>query len=353
MAHKSTVSSENPALAQPKATTKTQAKAQAKATNLAKMRAVVIARSQRVEICEAPIPEPSAHEVRVRIEGCGVSESNMTVWEGRSWFNYPRDAGAPGREAWGVIDAVGREVKSLSPGDRVAILSYHSFAEYDLARADDVAQLPDSLNGKPFPGAALAGAMNVFRRAEIRPGQNVAIIGIGFLGALLTQLVTRAGARVIAISRRPYALEVARGAGAVVTIPMNNHRRIIEEVVELTSSECCDRVIEVIGEQWPLDLAAELTRERGRLIIAGYHQDGPRQVNMQLWNWRGLEVINAHERDPRVCVAGMREAVEAVAQGRLKLDPLYTHNFELDRIDQAMKMMRSRPEGFLKALVTI
>jgi len=320
---------------------------------LGKMRAAVITRSQRVEICEATAPEPSAHEVRVRIEGCGVSESNMAVWEGRNWFNYPRDAGGPGCEAWGSVEVVGREVKNLSPGDRVTMLSYHAFAEYDLARAEEVALLPDSLAGKPFPGAALACAMNVFRRAEVRTGQNVAIIGIGFLGALLTQLAAHAGARVIAISRRPYALEVARGAGAVVTIPMNNHRRIIEEVVELTSSECCDRVIEVIGEQWPLDLAAELTRERGRLIIAGYHQDGPRQVNMQLWNWRGLEVINAHERDPRVCVAGMREAVEAVAQGRLKLDPLYTHNFELDRIDQAMKMMRSRPEGFLKALVTI
>jgi threonine dehydrogenase-like Zn-dependent dehydrogenase len=337
MAHKSSVSTAKPAFS----------------PTIAKMRAAVIAGSQRLEICETPIPEPSAHEVRVRIEGCGVSESNMTVWEGRSWFNYPRDAGVPGREAWGIVDAVGREVKNLAPGDRVTMLSYHAFAEYDLARADEVEPLPDSLSGKPFPGAALACAMNVFRRAEVRPGQNVAIIGIGFLGALLTQLVSRAGARVIAISRRSYALEVARGAGAAVTVLMTNHRRIIEEVVELTSSEGCDRVIEVIGEQGPLDLAAELARERGRLVIAGYHQDGPRQVNMQLWNWRGLDVINAHERDPRFCVAGMREAVVAVAQGRLNPEPLYTHNFTLEQIDQAMKMMRGRPDGFLKALVTI
>ncbi|HKQ75677.1 MAG TPA: zinc-binding dehydrogenase [Blastocatellia bacterium] len=323
------------------------------APTIAKMRAAVIAGSQRVEICEAAIPEPSAHEVRVRIEGCGVSESNMTVWEGRSWFNYPRAAGVPGREAWGVVDAVGREVKKLAAGDRVTMLSYHAFAEYDLARADEVALLPDSLNGKAFPGPALASAMNVFRRAEVRPDQTVAIIGIGFLGALLTQLASGAGARVIAISPGSDALEVARWAGAAVTIPMSNHRRIIEEVVELTSTEGCDRVIEVIGEQWPLDLAAELARERGRLVIAGYHQDGPRQVNLQLWNWRGLDVINAHERDPRVCVAEMREAVGAVAQGRLNPEPLYTHNFELERIDQAMKMMRCRPDGFLKALVTI
>lgn len=317
------------------------------------MRAAVIAGAQKTEIAEAVIPEPSAHEVRVRIEGCGVSLSNIPLWEGRNWFNYPRDAGAPGREAWGWVDAVGSEVKDLSPGDRVTMLSYHAFAEYDLARAVEVAPLPRSLMEKPFPGEALAGAMNVFRLAGVAPGENVAIVGVGFLGALLTQLAARAGANVIAISRRTFALDVARWMGAAETIAMDDHRRVIEEVAELTRGGCCDLVIEATGEQWPLDLAAELTRERGRLVIAGYHQGGPRQVNMQLWNWRGLDIINAHERDPRVYVAGMREAVDAVARGRLDPAPLYTHIFRLDQIDQAMKMARSRPDGFLKALITI
>src|SRR5262250_933055 len=140
----------------------------------AKMLAAVITGSQKTETAEAAIPEPSAHEVRVKVEGCGVSASNIPLWEGRNRFNYPRDAGAPGREAWGRIDAVGREVKDLSPGDRVTMLSYHSFAEYDLARANEVAPLPHSLMGKPFPGEALAGAMNVFRRAGVAPNENVA-----------------------------------------------------------------------------------------------------------------------------------------------------------------------------------
>jgi threonine dehydrogenase-like Zn-dependent dehydrogenase len=317
------------------------------------MRAAVIAGSQKTEIAEAAIPEPSAHEVRVKIEGCGVSLSNIPLWEGRNWFNYPRDAGAPGREAWGRVDAVGGEVRNVSPGDRVTMLSYHAFAEYDLARADEVAPLPRSLMGRPFPGEALASAMNVFRRAQAEPGEDVAIIGVGFLGALLTQLAARAGARVIAISRRAFALDVARVMGAAETIALDGHRRVIEEVVELTQGRGCDLVIEATGEQQPLDLAAELTCERGRLAIAGYHQGGPRQVNMQLWNWRGLDVINAHERDPRVYVAGMREAIDAVAHGRLDPAPLYTHVFSLDQIDQAMKVTRSRPDGFLKALITI
>jgi threonine dehydrogenase-like Zn-dependent dehydrogenase len=317
------------------------------------MRAAVIAGARKTEIVEAAIPEPSAHEVRVKIEGCGVGLSNIPLWEGRNWFNYPRDAGAPGREAWGLVDAIGSEVKELSPGDRVTMLSYHAFAEYDLARAREVVPLPRSLTGKPFPGEALASAMNVIRRAGIAPGENVAIVGIGFLGALLTQLAARAGARVIAISRRPFALDVARGMGAAETIAMYDHRRVIEEVVELTQGGCCDLVIEATGEQRPLDLATELTRERGRLVIAGYHQGGPRQVNMQLWNWRGLDVINTHERDPHIYVAGMLEAVDAVARGCLDPTPLYTNIFRLDQIDQAMKMARNRPDGFLKALITM
>jgi len=317
------------------------------------MLAAVIAGSQKTEIVEAAIPEPSAHEVRVKVEGCGVSLSNIPLWEGRNWFNYPRDAGAPGREAWGRIDAVGSEVRNLSPGDRVTMLSYHAFAEYDLARVDEVAPLPRSLMGKPFPGEALASAMNVFRRAQAAPGEIVAIVGVGFLGALLTQLAARAGARVIALSRRTFALDVAREMGAAETIALDDHRRAIEEVAEMTQGRCCDLVIEATGEQQPLDLAAELTRERGRLVISGYHQGGPRNVNLRLWNWRGLDVINAHERDPRVYVAGMREAVAAVAHGRLDPAPLYTNVFSLDQIDQAMKVARSRPDGFLKALITI
>ena len=317
------------------------------------MLAAVIVGSQKTEIAEATIPEPSAHEVRVKVEGCGVSSSNIPLWEGRNWFNYPRDAGAPGREAWGRIDAVGSEVKNLSPGDRVTMLSYHAFAEYDLARADEVAPLPRSLMGKPFPGEALACAMNVFRRAAPAHGENVAVVGVGFLGALLTQLAARAGARVIAVSRRGFALDVAREMGAAETIAMDDYRRVIEEVVDLTQGRCCDLVVEATGEQQPLDIAAELTRERGRLVIAGYHQDGPRKVNLRIWNWRGLDVINAHERNPRVYVAGMREAVDAVANGRLDPAPLYTHVFSLNQINQAMKVARSRPDGFLKALITI
>lgn len=315
------------------------------------MRAVVVTGPGRIEIRELPLPQPGPGQVRIRLEGCGVCASNLTPWEGPDWMQFPTDPGSLGHEGWGVIDAVGPEVQGLAEGDRVAALSYNSYATHDIAAADAVAKLPPELAAVPFPGEPLGCAFNIFERADIRAGQTVAIVGIGFLGALLTRLATDAGARVIAISRREWSLEVARTMGAAETVPMHDHHAIIDRVKALTDGAMCERVIEAVGKQWPLDLAGELTGERGKLVVAGYHQDGPRQVNMWLWNWRGIDVINAHERDPKAYVSGIRRAADAIAAGRLDPSSLYTHRYPLDRLDEALNATRDRPDGFLKALI--
>jgi threonine dehydrogenase-like Zn-dependent dehydrogenase len=317
----------------------------------ATMRAGVIAGPRRARVAREPIPVPGPGGVRVRLEGCGVCGSTLPLWEGRPWFDYPVPSGAPGHEGWGVVDAVGPGVAGVTPGGRVAMLSFRAFAEYDVAAADSVLPLPASLDGRPFPGEALGCAVNVIRRAAIEPGDTVVVVGIGFLGAVVTRLAKRGRARVLAVSRRAFALEVARALGADETFPLSDHDTIVREVEARTGGAGADRVIEAVGLQRTLDLAGRLTRVRGRLVVAGYHQDGPRQVDMQLWNWRGIDVVNAHERDPAIVLDGIRGAAQAVADGTLDPMPLYTHRFELDRLDQALEAMRRRPDGFLKALV--
>jgi threonine dehydrogenase-like Zn-dependent dehydrogenase len=297
-------------------------------------------------------PQPGPGQVLLQLEGSGVCASSIPVWEGRSWFEYPQPAGAPGHEGWGRVVGVGEGVRGVEIGARVAAVSYRAHAEYDVAQAEAIVRLPPELDGIAVPGEPLGCAMNIFRRSAIEPGQSVAIIGVGFLGALLTRLASNAGARVIAISRRPFALELARAFGAAETIPMDDHTRIIEDVRRLTAGRWCERVIEAVGLQWPLDLAGEITAVRGRLVIAGYHQDGPRQVNVQLWNWRGIDVCNAHERDPLVYAEGIKAAVELIRTGELDPTPLYTHRFGLDELGKALELTRTRPDGFVKALVT-
>ena len=242
------------------------------------MRAAVLEGPQRFSVAEVPLPEPGPGEVLIRLEGCGVCASNVEPWEGQPWSTWPGAPGGMGHEGWGRITALGEGVEGLSVGDRVTALTERSYAEYDVARADMVVPLPASLDEMPVPGEPVACAMNIFARSDVRPGQTVVIVGIGFLGAILTRLATDAGARVIAISRRAESLALARRFGAAETVAMDDHWAIIERVRALTGEALCERVIEAVGKQWPLDLAGELVREGGRLVIAGYHQDGPRQV---------------------------------------------------------------------------
>ncbi|HSK02553.1 MAG TPA: zinc-binding dehydrogenase [Kofleriaceae bacterium] len=318
----------------------------------ARMRAAVLTAPRELELREVDTPAPTGDQVLIRVEGCGVCGSNLPLWEGREWFSYPRAPGSPGHEGWGTVAELGPSASGVSVGDRVGFLSERAFAEYDVAPASSLVALPPALDGCDAPAEALGCVMNIWRRSGIDAGQTVAVVGVGFLGALMVQLAARAGARVIAISRRASALELARRMGAHETIELGaDDGVIVRRVEELTGGIGCDRAIELVGAQRPLALAAMLCRIRGRLVIAGFHQDGPRQVDMFLWNWRGLDVINAHERAPAAYVAGMAAALDRVSSGLLDPEPLYTHRVPLARAGEAFALLRQRPDGFVKALV--
>jgi 2-desacetyl-2-hydroxyethyl bacteriochlorophyllide A dehydrogenase len=315
------------------------------------MRAAVIERPQTIRIVDAEPPVPGPGEVRVRMMGSGVCGSNLPVFEGRPWFTYPLSPGAPGHEGWGYIESLGSGVHNLAVGTPVAMLSQHAFAELDTTEAGQVVPLASPFNGLPFPAEAIACAVNVIQRSNVAAGQRVAIVGIGFLGAVLVRLAVRRGACVTAITRRRFALDLAASLGAAAQVPTTETSATVAEAKAANDNDEFDVVIEATGLQSPLDIASQLTRTRGRLVIAGYHQDGPRHVDMQMWNWRGLDVINAHERDPQSYVDGMREAARLVQDGELPLDRLVTHVFPIEAAGEAFRCALERPDGFLKAAV--
>jgi threonine dehydrogenase-like Zn-dependent dehydrogenase len=317
------------------------------------MKAAMIVGPEQAEIVRTPAPAPEPGEMVVRLEGCGVCTSNLPLWEGREWFNYPAPPGAPGHEGWGRVHALGAGVRGFQVGDRVTFLSHQAYAEYDRAPAGAAVKLPAALDALPFPGESIGCAMNVFRRSEVSAGQTVAVVGAGFLGIIFIALAAQRGARVIALSRRSFALELAAAYGAAETILLDDHQRVLDRVRELSGGVGCDRVLEATGHQWPLDLAGEMVRERGKVIIAGFHQDGPRQVNLQLWNWKGIDVINAHERDTRLYLAGIHEAIQAVVTGQLSLAGLITHQFDLEQVALAYQTLALRPDGFIKGVIRL
>jgi len=317
------------------------------------MRSAVLVQPRRFELAATDPPVPGEGEVRIRVRGCGVCGSDMGPWQGVAGLSYPLPAGAPGHEMFGTVEALGPGVAGLAPGQPVTALTYRAYSACDIARAADVVALPPALAGRPVLGEPVACAVNVARRAGVRAGDVVVLLGAGFLGALLLQLLRAAGAprprRVFAVSRRPLPAGLAERLGVDEALTYDDDVR--GRVGAATGGGMADVVIEATGKQMPLDLGAELTRVRGRLIVAGYHQDGPRTVNMQLWNWRGLDVINAHERDPDVYRRGMEEGVALLSGGGLDLAPLLTHSFPLADINAAFRTAEERPAGFLKAVV--
>src|SRR5437763_16537333 len=116
------------------------------------MRAAVFTGAQRLHVVSLALPEPGPQDIRIRLEGCGVCASNLPVWEGRPWFAYPLAPGAPGHEGWGRIDALGQDDRSLALGQRVAVLSLHAYATYDVAPPDTLVPQPATVEGSPFLG---------------------------------------------------------------------------------------------------------------------------------------------------------------------------------------------------------
>lgn len=305
-----------------------------------------------IEICDEAVPEILPNEILIKMEGCGVCGSNLASWQGRSWFCYPMEAGAPGHEGWGIVYGVGKDVSKFKIGDRVTALSMHAFATFDKIDQNSAVLIPPELNDMPFPGEALGCAMNVFKRSGIVKGQNVAIIGIGFLGALLCQLISNEGANIVAISRRKFALDIAQKCGVSYCYSFDNLEETVNNVNRIFPGGC-DCVIEATGFQKPINLASELVRIGGKLIIAGYHQDGLRQINLQQWNWKGIDVINAHERNPDKYIEGIMAAIDATIKKRINPSMLFSHLIPINQIEMAFKLIEERPDGFMKALVTI
>ncbi|MEH6680306.1 MAG: zinc-binding dehydrogenase [Sediminicola sp.] len=314
-------------------------------------RAITLTAPGQLHFGEAPLPEPGPSEVRIKLEGSGVCVSNLPLWEGREWFTYPSDPGAPGHEGWGIIDAVGEDVKGFTERERVTGLTYNTYATHDLAKPEHLVKIPDVFDDKPFPGESFGCAMNIYERSAIQEGQTVAIVGCGFLGLLLIQLAKSKGCKVLAISQRGFSLDAAYMSGADHLIAMEGHTRVIQQVRDLTHGTFCDRTIECTGKEWPLNLSIELTKERGKLIVAGFYQDRMRNLNVQLLNRRRIDMISVHDRDPMKYVRGIKAAILAIETSQMDPFPLFTNVVPMQELGTALHHLGKRPDGFIKALV--
>src|SRR5438552_10599077 len=215
---------------------------------MAPMRVVQVSRPNGpFEIVERQIPEPATGSVRIRVQACGICHSDSLTKEGHyPGIQYPR---VPGHEVAGVIDAVGSNTSGWQPGQRVGVgwnggycgrcdpcrrgeffacvthqvtgITYDGgYAEYMIAPASAVALMPAELPAVEAAPLMCAGltTFNALRNSGARPGDTVAVLGLGGLGHLGVQFAVRMGYKTVAIARGKDKEALARKLGAALYI---------------------------------------------------------------------------------------------------------------------------------------
>lgn len=314
------------------------------------MKIAALRAPREFEVLEAPMPEIASDEVLLRVAACGVCTSELDQWEGKARINYPH---YPGHEVSGVVEKVGSKVQTFEPGDKVgAWVTSRGFAEYVSVKAEycfPAGEVPlDLALAEP-----LACAVNAVELANLSLADDVVIIGAGFMGNLVQKLVKLKGPRhLIVADTRPDVLKRAEKMGA--TRAVNVRTESLPDVVkELTGGQGADVSFEATGAQAPLTMLGEVTRMSGKVVIVGFHQGGMRELPLAYWNWMAFEILNAHFREISTIMRGMRIGMRLLTSGRLALDDLVTHRFQLNDINQAFLTAAEKPEGFVKSTVVM
>ena len=312
------------------------------------MRVAVLKEPGRFDLVDEPEPAIGPGDVLLRVAACGVCTSELGTFQGQASAVLPW---YPGHEVSGVVARVGERVRDFVPGDPVAAwVTARGFAER--------VALP---GGHCFPagdvplelalGEPLACAVNTVDLAAPALGDDVVIVGAGFMGHLIHKLVMLRGPRqVIVTDSRDDALALARRFGATATVNVTT-QPAADVVGELTGGKGADMTFEVTGAQSALDGLHEVTRMSGTVVIAGYHQGEPRCIPLGTWNWMAYRVVNAHFREPATILRGMRRGMQLLTSGRISLDGLVTHAVPLERIDEGFQAAIEKPAGFVKATV--
>lgn len=317
------------------------------------LKQAIVTGPRRIEVQERPDPVPGPGQVLVRVILCGLCHSELA-----SFLDGPGEGPgrALGHEVTGEVVRLGEGVAGPPVGTRVTGLFREGFAELAVTEADRVVALPDRLSVEAALGEPLSCVVSVGRRLRIELGDTAAVVGLGYMGLLtMQQMLLRGPARVVGVDPLEEARENALRFGATevwapervpddLLVPMR--RRILPGTGAAVA-------VEASGTQPGLDLAALMTHEHGQLAIVGYHNDagGHRDVDMRLWNWKALDVLNAHERRDDYKMDCMRRALALIASGRLPAGDLVTHRYPLDQVGAAFEALRVRPPGYVKGVV--
>ena len=316
------------------------------------MRSAVLYGPHDFRIEELPSPVFNESECLIKVRACGVCHSEQHQWQHKiPGLEYPRRIG---HEVAGEVINVGSKLKDFNIGDRVAVwIDSNGYSEEVVAGADRIFKISSNISFEEALAEPIGCTTNGILKTNIRLGDKVALVGTGFMGLILLQQIKLQGASlVIAIDLRDDMLEIATKLGADAVINPSKED-VNEKINKLTNNKKVDVSFEVGGSQATLNLAADICRMEGKLVIFGYHP-GERKINdLGYWNWMAFDIINAHFRNIHTILDGSRLGIELLNSGKINMKKLVTHTFPLEGIEEAFSTAEKKPKGFVKSVIVM
>ena len=308
-------------------------------------------RRHGVNVITRPSGEPGEGEIQVEAVLGAICTHEVSIFTGE--LTVPRFPWLPGHEAVLRVTATGRGVTGLTKGDLVSCCWYHGqWSRRVNGPAQLAYRLPDSVDDAAAwivePAASVVNAVAYF---GIKPGDRVLVIGAGFMGLLIVQLLARYPLSDLVVTEiKPHNLEAARRCGAMDVIdPSSTEGR---ELLDSLRSRPFDITVECSGSQAGLDDAVCLTRDAGAVCLFGWHRK-PRQIDLSTAHLRGHRILNtspgmdtgmAYERH-------WPTTIRLIERGVFHPAALVTHRYPVEEVQRAMDEAKAKPDGFIKGLI--
>ena len=332
--------------------------------------AVITGYGKPLEVWDIPDPQPGPYDAIIQTEACGICRSDWHLWQHHwTWLGLelelPR---VPGHELGGTVVEVGKEVRQFHPGQRVTVPFHLGCGHCDLCRSGHynlclaygaigihhdggygslvrvpsadttLVGLPDGVDS--FTAAALGCRfMTAFHgivdQAAVRPGEWVAVFGVGGVGLSAVQIAAAMGARVIAVGRSEKKLAKARQEGAEATVPARDDAAA--EILEITKGGAAVTVDALGAVETTLPALKSLAK-RGRHVqlgLTGPGEAGVMPIPMDLMVFRELRILGSLGCP----ISSYTDMLSMVAAGRLQPSRLVDSVISVEEAGQTLADM--------------
>ena len=334
------------------------------------MHAAVLHGPRDIRMEKRALLTPGAAEAVVKVFASGLCGTDYRIWNGDRAVQYPL---IMGHEFIGEVVAVGSDVHTLQPGQKVAVEPNYScgvcalcregnrnlclsrtavgidvnggFAEQACLPARCCWPAPAEISDDQLMLAEpLAVVVRAVARGEARRGESAAVLGVGALGLLAIQVLKAKGLRVLAVGRTEHRQHLAGALGAD-EFTTSGEGGATEAARVFSGREGVDLVIETAGTGVAVEQALELTHPGGRVVLTGLPHEAS-TVNFFRVVRRELRIIGS-----MIYQQEFPEAIRLLSTGAVAVDRLVTHRFPLARITEAFAAHRS-PEAIKVSVLT-